>query len=313
MSFIYKGLEAEYSRHLVTDAEVDTQMERLRQQTPQVKVVTDRSAQMGDELVLDFAGFCDGEQFAGGTAEKQTLVLGSGMFIPGFEQQLVGSRPGENVTVEVTFPEEYHAPELAGKAAKFECLVHEIREKAAYELDDNFAKALGVETFDQLRRQLQESMQQYADDRGELDLQDQLIRKAAQTLDFQADEAQIEEAVSEQMETLNAQLAQQGLNLEMFCRFTGKSEEQLREDARPEAEQNLRVHAAVERIVELEQIKVTEQEIAEALNDICVQNQMTLEQLQEVYDEAFATAVIRSLQMRKAMTLVRNAAVIKEI
>ena len=145
MSFIYKGLEAEYSRHLVTDAEVDTQMERLRQQTPQVKVVTDRSAQMGDELVLDFAGFCDGEQFAGGTAEKQTLVLGSGMFIPGFEQQLVGSRPGENVTVEVTFPEEYHAPELAGKAAKFECLVHEIREKAAYELDDNFAKALGVD------------------------------------------------------------------------------------------------------------------------------------------------------------------------
>ena len=127
MSFTYKGLKAELSKHIVTDTEVDRQIQRLQQQNPRIAVITDRPTQAGDEVVLDYAGYCDGEQFAGGTAQNQTLVLGSGMFIPGFEEQLLDKVVEEPVVVEVTFPTQYHAPELAGKKAEFHCTIHEIR------------------------------------------------------------------------------------------------------------------------------------------------------------------------------------------
>ena len=143
MSFVYKGLKARLDRHIVTSEEIDHQIQRLLQQSPRIAVVKDRATALGDEVVLDYAGFCDGVQFAGGTAENQTLVLGSGMFIPGFEEQLVDKVPEEPVTVHVTFPTEYHAPDLAGKAAEFRCVIHEIRVKTPYELDDVFAKEVG--------------------------------------------------------------------------------------------------------------------------------------------------------------------------
>ena len=127
MSFVYRGLQAQLDRHIVTTEEVDRQMERLRQQSPRIAVVTDRPTENGDEIVLDYAGFCGGEQFAGGTAQMQTLVLGSGSFIPGFEEQLLDKVPGEEVTVKVMCPSQYHAEELAGKAAEFRCKIHEIR------------------------------------------------------------------------------------------------------------------------------------------------------------------------------------------
>ena len=143
MSFTYKGLKAELSKHIVTDTEVVRQIQRLQQQNPRIAEVTDRPTENGDEIVLDYAGFCDGERFAGGTAQNQTLVLGSGMFIPGFEEQLLDKVPGEEVTVKVTFPAQYHAPELAGKEAEFHCVIRQIRVKTAYELDDVFAKEVG--------------------------------------------------------------------------------------------------------------------------------------------------------------------------
>ena len=136
MSFTYRGLQAKLDKHMVTGEEVDRNLARLLQQNPRIAVIKDRPTELGDEVVLDYAGFCDGEQFAGGTAEMQTLVLGSGMFIPGFEEQLVDKVPGEEVTVHVTFPESYHAENLAGKAAEFRCTIHEIRVKTPYELDD---------------------------------------------------------------------------------------------------------------------------------------------------------------------------------
>ena len=155
MSFTYKGLEAKLKRHIITAEEVDRQMVRLLQQTPRITPVQDRPTQSGDEVVLDYAGFCDGEQFAGGTAEKQTLVLGSGSFIPGFEEQLLDKVPGEEVIVKVTFPQQYHAPELAGKDAEFRCVIHEIRIKTAYELDDVFAKEVGqCDTLEEMRQKL---------------------------------------------------------------------------------------------------------------------------------------------------------------
>ncbi len=313
MEFVYRGLEARLDRHLVTDEEVDRQMERLRQQNPRVAVVTNRPAQLGDEVVLDYAGFCDGEQFAGGTAENQTLVLGSGMFIPGFEEQLVDRVPGEPVTVHVTFPKEYHAAELAGKAAEFRCVIHEIRVKTEYKLDDTFAKEVGrCATFAEMRERLRASLQDYSDERGELDLRDRLIRQAAETLDFTPTEAELDAAVEEQIETLRAQLAQQGLTLEMYCQFMNSSEETLREDARTGAEKDLRAQAAVARIAELEGLEASQEEIAETCAQICRQNQITMEQLQPHYDAAFEAAVVRSVVTRKAMALVRSAAKVTE-
>ncbi len=143
MEFQYKNLKGKLEHVEVTDSEVDRQIERLRQQTPEVTVITDRPSTLGDELVLDYVGTCDGVAFEGGTAQNQTLTLGSGMFIPGFEEQLLGKNAGDHVTVLVTFPENYPHEALAGKDAKFECDVHEIRQKKPYALDDTFAREVG--------------------------------------------------------------------------------------------------------------------------------------------------------------------------
>lgn len=313
MSFTYLGLKGQKQNHTVTDAEIDRQLQRL-QQTPRFTVVTDRPTQLGDEVVLDYAGFCDGEQFAGGTAEMQTLVLGSGTFIPGFEEQLLNKTAGEQVTVHVTFPEKYHSDALAGKAAEFRCLIHEIRVKGAYELDDTFAKEVGgCETIDEMRTKLGQSMQAYADEQGEMDLQDRLLRQAAETLDVEISEEALKEAVENQMRTLQAQLAQQGLSMEMYCSFMNTTEEKLREDARPDALAVLRMQAAADRIAELEKLEATQEEIGQAVALICRRNNMTVEQLKPYYDAEFEAAVVRNILMTKAMKLVRDAADVTEL
>lgn len=313
MAFTYKGLKAQYDRHIVTDSEIDQHIQRLQQQNPRIAVVKDRPTQAGDEVVLDYAGFCGGEQFAGGTAEKQTLVLGSGMFIPGFEDQLIDKVPGEQVTVKVTFPEKYHSEELAGKEAEFRCTIHEIRVKTQYELDDTFAQEIGgCYTFEEMREQLGKSLQSYTDGRGEMDLQDRLLRQAADTLDFTADEEALEKAVDAQLQNLEAQLAQQGLNLEMYCQFMSTTQEDLRKDARPTAESALKCQAAVDRIVELEKLEATQEEISQAVAVIARQNKMTVEQLKPYYDAEFEKAVVNSILTGKVMALIRAAATVTE-
>ncbi len=311
MSFTYRGLEATLTRHTVTPEEVDRQLQRLLQQTPRITPVIGRPTQSGDEVVLDYAGFCDGVQFPGGTAEKQTLVLGSGTFIPGFEEQLLAKDPGDQVIVKVTFPEAYHAPELAGKEAEFRCVIHEIRIKEAYQLDDTFAKEVGqCDSLEQMRQKMTESMQAYIDERAEMDLQDRLLRQAAATLDYTVDPEELEAAVQEQLRSLEGQLAQQGLSLEMYCSFMNTTVEALRKDAYPAAEAALRNFAAVDKIVELEQLSATEEEISQAIALICQQNGINAEQLKEYYSEEFEKALMRSIMTSKVMQLIRDAAVI---
>ena len=313
MSFTYKGLKATLERHIVTDAEVDRQIERLQQQNPRIAEITDRATQNGDEVVLDYAGFCDGEQFAGGTAEKQTLVLGSGQFIPGFEEQLLDKVPGEEVVVKVTFPVQYHAENLAGKEAEFRCKLHAIRVKTPYELDDTFAKEVGgCETFEQMRQKVAESLQSYIDERGEMDLQDRLLRMAADTLNFQPSEKQMQAEMDEQMQNLTAQLAQQGLSMEMYCQFMQTTEEKLREDTRAEALNALRTKAAMEQIVAMEGLQASKEEVGEAIAIIARRNGMTIEQLKPYFDMDFELAVVRSVLVAKAMKLVREHAEITE-
>ena len=313
MEFIYRGLKAKLEKHTVTPTEIEHQLERLRQQTPRIAVITDRATQLGDEVVLDYAGFCQGEQFPGGTAEKQTLVLGSHTFIPGFEEQLVDKVPGEEVSVKVMFPAEYHAENLAGMAAEFRCKIHEIRVKTAFELDDTFAKEVGgCETLEEMRVKMGNSLQAYADEQGEMELQDNLLRQAAATLELEIADEQIQTAVEQQIKNLQAQLAQQGLSLEMYCSFMSTTEEKLREDLRPEAEHAIRTQATIEKIVELEKLEATQEEIGQALALIARQNRMTMEQLQPYYDAEFEAAVIRSVLTSKAMGLIRQAALIEE-
>ena len=313
MSFVYKGLKARLDRHVVTGEEIDHQIQRLLQQSPRIAVIKDRATQPGDEVILDYAGFCDGVQFPGGTAENQTLVLGSGMFIPGFEDQLIDKVPEEPVTVYVTFPEQYHSEDLAGKAAEFRCVIHEIRVKTPYELDDVFAREVGgCETLEEMRQKLGESLQAYADEQGEMDLQDKLLRQAAESLDVTFSEETVDKAVEEQIQVLTAQLARQGLSLEMYCSFMNMDEAALRADARTTAEATLRNQAAIEKIVELENLEVDQTDVARALAVVCRQNNMTMEQLKPYCDDEFQRAINRSVLTSKVMSLIRENADIAE-
>ncbi len=314
MAFTYRGLKAEYDRHIVTPEEIQRQLVRLQQQNPRIAVITDRPTENGDEVVLDYAGFCDGVQFPGGTAEKQTLVLGSGSFIPGFEEQLLDKVVGEEVSVKVMFPAQYHAPDLAGKAAEFRCKIHEIRVKTAYELDDTFAREVGgCETMAEMEARMGESLQAYTDQRGEMDLQDRLLRMAADTLEFDPSEQQIEAEINEQIQNLSAQLAQQGLSLEMYCQFMSTTEEALRADARANAVASVRIQAAIELIASLENMEASKEEIGQAVAVIARQNNMTTEELKPYYDAEFEAAVVRSVLTSKVMKLIRDSAEISQI
>ena len=275
--------------------------------------VTDRPTEQGDEVVLDYAGFCNGEQFAGGTAEKQTLVLGSGMFIPGFEEQLLDKVPGEEVVVTVTFPEQYHSEALAGKEAQFHCKIHSIRIKTPYEMDDTFAQEVGqCENMAEMRQKMLETLQNYSDERGEMDLQDQLLRQAADTLELTISEEMLADAVEEQLQNLRAQLNQQGLNLEMYCQFMSTTEEKLKEELRPQAEFAIRGRAAIDEIVQLEGLEPDQESITKTLVAICRQNRITMEQLREQYDAALEQAVINNVLTGKVMQLIRAAAIVEE-
>ena len=313
MAFTYRGLTADFDRHIVTDSEVDQHLHRLLQQTPRIEEVTNRPTENGDEVVLDYAGFCDGEQFPGGTAQQQTLTLGSGAFIPGFEEQLLDKVPGEEVIVKVTFPEQYHAENLAGKEAEFRCKIHQIRIKSSYELNDDFAKEVGgCDTLEQMKAKLKESLQTYTDERGEMDLQDRLLKQAAATLDYTIDPNELEDEVEQQLQNMQAQLAQQGLDLDMYCSFMGISKTDLHDDTYPAAEAALRARATVDEIIRLENLDATEQEMGDAIALICRQNGITVEQLKPHYDGEFEAAVRRSVLTSKVMQLIRSTANIVE-
>lgn len=312
MSFVYRGLEATLERHIVTEHEVEHQLEHILAENPKTEQVTGRPAQLGDEVILDYAGFCEGEQFAGGTAEKQSLTLGSGRFIPGFEEQLVGKEIGEEVSVMVTFPEQYHAENLAGKPAEFKCKIHEIHAHSKYELNDEFAKEFGhVETMEEFRKNLFDSMQAYSDESSEMEVQDKLFAKAAESLDYVPSEEEIEREIDEQMERLSEDMAQHGLSLDMYCQFSGTTKEQVREEIREKAAQNLRGQAVVDKVAELENLSVDEEDLEKAFSVLAAQNGMPLELLKEHCDEEIKKEISRSILIGKVMRVIRESAVVK--
>ena len=313
MSFTYLNLQGKLEHVDVTAEDIDRQLQRLLQANPRIIPVTGRAAAAGDELVLDYAGFSEGVQFPGGTAEKQTLTLGSGIFIPGFEEQLVGTNIGDDVTVTVTFPTEYHAPELAGKPAEFRCHVHEIRTHSSYELDDTFAKEIGqCDTMEQMRENMGKALQDYYNERAEQELRWQLMHQAAATVEEQPSDEELDRMVEAQMETLTAQLAQKGLTLEAYCQFTGSDEKKLREDMRPDALEAFRTQKAVEKIAQLENLTVTDEEMNAAIERICADNHMSAEDLKPYFDNGFLTVVRQQMLRDKATEVVRRSAQITQ-
>lgn len=313
MSFTYLNLQGKLEHMTATAEDIDRQLQRLLQANPRIIPVTGRAAALGDELVLDYAGFSEGVQFPGGTAEKQTLTLGSGMFIPGFEEQLVGTNIGDDVTVTVTFPTEYHAPELAGKNAEFRCHVHEIRTHDSYQLDDTFAKEIGqCENMEQMRENMGKALQDYYNQRAEQELRWQLMHQAAATVEEQPTDEELDRMVEAQMETLTAQLAQKGLTLEAYCQFTGSDEKKLREDMRPDALEAFRTQKAVEKIAQLENLTVTDEEMDAAIQRICADNHMSAEDLKPYFDNGFLTVVRQQMLRDKATEVVRRSAQITQ-
>lgn len=313
MSFTYLNLQGKLEHVDVTAEDIDRQLQRLLQANPRIEPVVGRAAALGDELVLDYAGFSEGVQFPGGTAEKQTLTLGSGMFIPGFEEQLVGANIGDDVTVTVTFPTEYHAPELAGKPAEFRCYVHEIRTHGTYEMDDTFAKEIGqCDTMEQMRENMGKALQDYYNERAEQELRWQLMHQAAATVEEQPTDEELDRMVEAQMETLVAQLAQKGLTLEAYCQFTGSDEKKLREDMRPDALEAFRTQKAVEKIAQLENLTVTDEEMNAAIERICADNHMSAEDLKPYFDNGFLTVVRQQMLRDKATEVVRRSAQITQ-
>jgi len=213
----------------------------------------------------------------------------------------------------VTFPEQYHAEELAGKKAEFRCKLKSIRVKTPYELDDTFAKEFGqCESMEQMRSRLQESLQAYADEQGEMDLQDRLLRQAADSLEYEPTEEEITAGIDEQIKVLQAQLAQQGLTLEMYCSFMNTTVEKLREDNREVAIATIRSQKAIDRIIILEGLSAEPADIEKAIAVVARRNRMTVEQLEPYMDAEFQQVITKSVLTGKVMRLIRDNAVITE-
>lgn len=298
----YRGLRAVREHLTVTDAQVDRQMENLLENRMKIIVVTDRPAQVDDELVLDYAGEIGGNYFAGGTAQNQTLVLGSGMFIPGFEEQLIGRRSGEQVDVQVRFPDAYHATELAGKDAVFHCTIHQIHLKQRYRPDDEFAREVGgCASYAHFRENIRRALQDYADAQSEAEVKENLLNQVCDSARFEPAQSQVDAALDLEMRSLERQLARQGLNLEQYLHFMNKTREQLRQDCLPNARRNVERQLAIAEIARIEGIFADEAGIARKLNEICAENSLTMEQLQGQMDEAFQAAVSQSVVTDKVL------------
>lgn len=310
----YKGLKGAYERLIVSEARVDRQVDALLEQHARVIPVTQRASEPGDELVLDYAGFCNGVPFEGGAAQNQTLVLGSGTFIPGFEEQLVGTRPGDAVDVRVTFPTPYHSEALAGKEAVFKCVVREIRQREKYAPDDAFAREVGgYDSFSEMREALRQGMQAYADRQADADLKMRLLDELVARFDGDVDEAQVEAALEAEMQSLRAQLARQGLTLEAYCRFTERTEDQLKADRLPDARKRVIRQQILLDIIDAEGIEASEDDVAEALQRLCRQNNMTPEQLSARLDETSQRAIVQNVLADKALERLKACAEIETV
>ncbi|MBQ6899468.1 MAG: trigger factor [Firmicutes bacterium] len=307
----YKGVEIEKIEQEVKDEDVEREIENLQKRNARIAIV-ERAAQEGDTVLFDYAGFVGEEQFEGGTAERQELKLGSGMFIPGFEEQLVGVAAGEDKDVEVTFPEEYHAPDLAGKAAVFHCHVHEVKEEQLPELDDEFAKDISeFDTLEELKQSHRERLESYAKAGSESAMKDAALAKVVEANEVEVPASMIEDEMDRMSQELDQQLRYQGLSIAQYLEFTGKTQEDFRGELRPDAERQVKTRIILTGIVEAEKIEVADEELEEELKMMGIQYQMPVDKVKEAIGEEGLVYFKKDLQVKKAIDFIFDNAIVK--
>jgi trigger factor len=277
----YKGIEVTKQDTEVTDEEIENQLKENQERFAELAVKEDEAIVEGDTAVIDFEGFVDGEAFEGGKGEDYSLEIGSNSFIPGFEEQLVGVKAGEEKDVEVTFPEEYHAAELAGKAATFKVKVSEVKAKELPELNDEFAKEIDAEvaSLEELRTKMKETLSAEKQSASDAQLRDELVQKVAENATIDLPHAMIHTEMDRMMQDFEQRLTQQGMNLDLYYQFSGQDEEALRAQMHDDAETRVRVSLVLEAIAEAENMEVTSEDIDKELEKMSGQFNMDIEQI----------------------------------
>lgn len=307
----YKGLEVEDQDTTVTDEDVEAELKALQEKHSELVIKEDGEVENGDTVVIDFEGFVDGEAFEGGQSENYTLEIGSGTFIPGFEDQVIGMKAGEEKDINVSFPEEYHAPELAGKPAVFKVRLHDIKYKELPELDDEFAKDVNdeVETLDELKANLREKLEADKKHQAEHAKRDALIEKASENATVDIPEAMVKTELDRMMKEFEQRLQMQGMNLDLYFQFSGTDEAALREQMKADAQKRVKTNLVLEAIAAAENIEVTEEDINEELENISEMYQTTVENVKQML--ANNNYIEEDLKIRKAIDfLVENSKVV---
>ncbi len=307
----YTGLEVEKFETVIGGEDVQAELEKVQKNQARMEAVTDRKSENGDTVIIDFEGSVDGEVFQGGTAENFELKLGSGQFIPGFEEQLEGKDAGEEVDVEVTFPEEYHAEELAGKPAVFKCKIHEIKKEILPEIDDELASDVSeFETLEEYKADLQKKLQESADERDASMMKDRALEALYNANEIEVPEVMVRNELDNMLYDMNQSLASQGLSLQQYMEFMGKSLDELKEDSKPEAEKRIRTRILLKNIVRLEGIEVSEEEVEALMEEFGLQYGMNVDQVKEMAGDNTENYFKEDAQTKKAIDLVFENAVL---
>ncbi len=279
----YKGLEIEKIETKIGDKEVKEELEKVQKSQARMENVEDRASEKGDTLVFDFEGFVDGQAFSGGTAENYELELGSGQFIPGFEEQLEGKKPGEECDVEVVFPGDYHAEELAGKPAVFKCKIHEIKKEILPAIDDELASDVSeFETLAEYKKDLKKKLQEKASETDLSVMKDRALEKLYEENDIEVPEVMIANELDNMLYDMNQNLAAQGLGLQQYMEWTGKTIDDVRNEAKPEAEKRIRTRILLKNIIRMEGLDASAEEVEELMKDFADQYGMTIDQVKEM-------------------------------
>ena len=310
----YKGLEVEELPVEVTDEDVEEEIKRIQERHAELVVKEEGEIEEGDTAVIDFEGFMDGEAFEGGKGENYSLEIGSGQFIPGFEEQLIGKKAGEEVEVEVTFPEEYHAEDLAGKPATFKVKIHEVKYKELPELDDEFAKDVDdeAETLEQLKEKKKEELIKSKQQESDNAKRQQLVEKATENASVDIPEVMIDTELEQMIREFEQNLQMQGMTMEMYEQFSGQDEDALKEQMKEDAEKRVKTNLTLEAIAKAENLEVTEEEVNEELEKMASMYGMEAKQLLPLLGGNTST-IKGDLQLRKAIDfLVEHCKVVSE-
>lgn len=307
----YKGLKVDKVSTRVTQKEVDEEIDKERERNARTIDVTDRAVQDKDQITLDFEGFVDGVAFEGGKASDYPLTIGSGAFIPGFEDQLIGANIDEEKEINVTFPEEYQAKELAGKAAVFKCTVHSIKAKELLELDDEFVSDVSEksETVDAYKAEVKAKIKERKENEGKQKREDQSVEQAVANAEMDIPEAMISFQSRQMVDDFARRIMQQGMTMEQYFQFTGLSEEKMMEEFKPEAEKRIRTRLTLEAIVAAENIEVSEERLDEELQKMADSYKMEVDKLKEYMGENEKKQMKEDIAIQEAVTLIANAAV----